>query len=304
MFKRVVVFLGQTAGGATFIYLCKTWLPKALTENAVTGWIDDRIGEAFGLSSPSASTVGSWLFLFLIVAAIIFSYHLVISRLGHQPALVQQHRAWNTRGSHIMPMILMWIGGLCFLSAMTWVYFDYQSSQTEILSALRRYVLPRHLSEEQVKIIGDYLSQFPPVKNVKFQVQKDSRTDAALPLEEVVSYAQDIRTALVRGGWQVSANTYTDVPFTGLGWQFMSPPQTAPSQNVEKNPRPNDLLAEAFKKAKVGGIGGNGAGTGPNVTEESITISVGKRRMDDSDLIGRRRARERLLRQAEELKDE
>jgi hypothetical protein len=164
MLKRVFIFIAETTIGATALFLLGKWLPKALTENAVTGWIDDHIAEALGLSAPTVATVGSWLLLFFMVAMLILSYHLIISYMNDD----QQRRAVAVgRGNVAMlPIILIWIGSFCILGGLTWIYASYRTSQGEILTALQRYVLPRHLNEEQIKLISEHLKKFdaPPIE--------------------------------------------------------------------------------------------------------------------------------------------
>ena len=53
--------------------LLRKAFPK-LTENAVSGYIDDKIGEALGWSAPDVSTVLSWVWPAVVVALVLWGY--------------------------------------------------------------------------------------------------------------------------------------------------------------------------------------------------------------------------------------
>jgi hypothetical protein len=64
--------------------LLKKAFPK-LTENAVTSWVDDKIGEFLGWSAPDVSTILSWVWPAVVVALILWGYHEFYSRLIRDP---------------------------------------------------------------------------------------------------------------------------------------------------------------------------------------------------------------------------
>ncbi len=206
----------------------------------------------------------------------------------------------NLGVGHMWPIVFMWIGGLVFLTGLTLAYGNYQSSQIEVLSALRRYVLPRHLSEEQKAAITGHVSKFPPVKNVKIQVQKEPGIDR--PMSEPAIYANEIKEALTAGGWELAPITWGDNPWEGVAWQFMQPTESQRGTRNVQNPRPDQTLANALKIAKIS-VGSSGGGSSPEIKEDTLTIYVGRRRMDDGDIIGKALMRERTLRQLKELEE-
>jgi hypothetical protein len=69
--------------------LSKKAFPK-LTENAVSGWIDDKIGELLGWSSPDVSTVLSWVWAAIVVALVLLGYHVLYNRFVRSPSGSQQ----------------------------------------------------------------------------------------------------------------------------------------------------------------------------------------------------------------------
>jgi hypothetical protein len=64
----------------------KKAFPK-LTENAVSGWVDDKIGEFLGWSSPDASTVLSWIWPATAVALVLWGYHVLYNRFVRPPSV-------------------------------------------------------------------------------------------------------------------------------------------------------------------------------------------------------------------------
>jgi hypothetical protein len=82
MGARIKNLLLAVAGSATLTFLWHLLgvaLP-ALAEHAVMGWIDDKIGEGFGLTSPSVSAVTSWLIPFAFFFVCFYLYHFLYSR--------------------------------------------------------------------------------------------------------------------------------------------------------------------------------------------------------------------------------
>jgi hypothetical protein len=75
--------------------LIGSWLlrkaPAKLMENAMSGWIDDKIGEYLNLTAPETSTVVTFLWEWglpaIVAVTVLYSYHLVQKYYG------QQHRS-------------------------------------------------------------------------------------------------------------------------------------------------------------------------------------------------------------------
>jgi hypothetical protein len=77
MIRRIALYLGGQTVLTLALHFIWRWLPKALTENAVTSWLDDKIGEALGWTAPSAATVTSWLIPIVLVGALLAVYHTI-----------------------------------------------------------------------------------------------------------------------------------------------------------------------------------------------------------------------------------
>lgn len=204
--------------------------------------------------------------------------------------------AGRSRQAAILKGFLMWpsigiiIGGMIFIVSVAWMLNDNRRAVHEISQVLSRYVLPRHLSEQQIKTISDYLSQHEPQK-FKMAVTKNNG--------EANGYASDIRQALVNGGWELVSTDYnTEFTQAGIAAQFQESLESA-RHNDPKHPKPPDLLNGAFKSARVTDLS-IGRGSGSSITENSFIISIGNRRMDDGDLIGKRIMREQALRTLQE----
>ena len=185
-------------------------------------------------------------------------------------------------------------GLLLFCACIIWLILDLRSTNAEIQSALRRYVLPRHLTEQQIKIVSEYLLKYDP-QEVKFIVTKDN--------EECSSYRADFQRALEQGGWKVTSIDYSNDVREGISTNFVQPEEKAQVRPDPKHPNPDILFNDAFKQARVP-IGARGSGSGIAITKVTFTVSIGRRRMDDGDLIGKRAMRERALRTLQELNDE
>lgn len=134
--------------------------------------------------------------------------------------------------------------------------------------ALQRWVLPRHLNEEQVAIIGQHLAKFLP-HTIHIAVCKD---DA-----EANGYAGNFQNALRQGGWTVMSTSYADNLQEGTQAHLQHP--LGAGQNP-RAPRPDTIFAEALKLAGVALDGGVSAGSGAGDTETVFTLRIGKRRRD------------------------
>jgi hypothetical protein len=279
--------VGQNGLKQTNRNLCELWANLPLPE--YKGCEFQNVLVIFWMVAAAAGTI--W----IIVALYRLFFRSVPQVLVDAMASVKK-----MRGQRMWPIVFIWIGALIFLIGLTSAYSNYQNSQSEVLSALRRYVLPRHLSDEQKAAITGYVSKFPPVKNVKIQVQKEAGIDR--PMSEPSIYANDIREALTAGGWELTPITWGDNPWEGLSWQFMQPTESQRGTYNAQNPRPDQTLANAFKGAKVS-VGGSGGGSSQEIKEDTLTIFIGRRRMDDGDIVGKALMRERTLRQLKELEE-
>jgi hypothetical protein len=186
----------------------------------------------------------------------------------------------------LWPMIGMVVGGLIFIGCVIWQLVDNRRSNAEIQETLSRYVLPRHLSEQQIITIGEYLSKYDP-QQFKMIVIKHN--------EEASSYRADIQRALTLGGWELSTIDYSDDVREGIGLQFTETQESSQRRQDPKHPKPLELLQRAFQQARVQ-LAGSGSGSGVSITANSMTISIGRRRMDDGDLIGKKQMQERARR--------
>jgi hypothetical protein len=151
----------------------------------------------------------------------------------------------------------------------------------------------RHLTEQQIKTIGDYLSKYEP-QDVKFIVAKDN--------EECSSYHADIQRAVEQGGWKVTPIDYRNDTQEGISLDLVQPPDKAQARPDPNHPTPDILLNESFRQARVP-ISSSGGGR-IGITEVIFTVSIGRRRMDDGDLVGKKARLERALRTLRELDDE
>jgi hypothetical protein len=104
------------------------------------------------------------------------------------------------------PVVGLVAGTLLILGSLVWMYADSHSTMRDIQIALKRYVLPRHLTDQQSAAISQYLKQRQPFEAKVIAVKNNT---------EASRYAEDIRQALIKGGWTVApADTFApdDVP--------------------------------------------------------------------------------------------
>lgn len=244
--------------------------------------------------------VGAVLVVAVAGFAVYLSHHLnrraAVAREG--PSAARRVRSWKFlrrfRGKQMLPIIGIVVGGLLVIGCAVWLYVNSISRTQQIQDALKRYVLPRHLSEEQIAKIADYLSQHSPQRFKMLVVKRN---------EEASSLRADIQTALTRGGWTVIAIDSSDDVQEGISTNFQQTQAHAQAPPDPKNPKPDQLLLEAFKIARVR-LSGSGGGSGIGVTEDILTISIGHRRMDDGDLTGRKQLQERLQRMLDDQDQE
>jgi hypothetical protein len=187
---------------------------------------------------------------------------------------------------NLWPMIGIVMFGLLFIVCVVYQLTDNRRANSEIQETLSRYVLPRHLTEQQITIIGDYLLQYNP-QQVKMVVIKNT--------EEASSYRADIQRALTRGAWEIISIDYSDDVQEGISAHFVETQESSQRRPDPKHPKAIEVLQKAFQQARVQWAG-IGSGSGIAVTANSVTISIGRRRMDDGDLIGKKQMQERARR--------
>jgi preprotein translocase subunit SecE len=194
---------------------------------------------------------------------------------------------------HALPIIGIIVGGCLFVGSIAWVMADDRRANEEFAKTLSRYVLPRHLTELQIAKVADYLSKFDP-HEAKFTIVKNS--------EEANSYASDIQRALQQGGWKISSFAYSDDVTEGISTQLTETTQSAQMPADPKHPKADQLFTQAFQDAKIS-LAGSGSGSGLAVTANSFSIKIGRRRMDDGDLIYKKQIKERAQRMLEDASE-
>jgi hypothetical protein len=145
-----------------------------------------------------------------------------------------------------------------------------------IAKVIDRGVLPRHLNRRQQSAISAFLSQFEP-HEFSFRIIARS--------EEASSYRADIEQALTKGGWTRSTKNpyvYADDVGEGLSINFIQTMEHSQKSSDPRYPDPPLLLEEAFGLAGVRLSGSSGSAI--NVTEDSLTISIGLPRKDSYEL--------------------
>jgi hypothetical protein len=161
------------------------------------------LANPMGISWP-ARIIGIVIITVLAAVIALFSGKYDELRQRQYPRLSRFILLWRCR---LMSLLQMWptigmvVGGLLFIACVVWQLTENRRGNAEIQETLSRYVLPRHLTEQQIKIIGDYLSQYPP-QQYKFVLVKN--------YEEVGAYRVDIQRALTLGGWDVTGYDYLD----------------------------------------------------------------------------------------------
>lgn len=136
--------------------------------------------------------------------------------------------------------------------------------------ALQRFVLPRRLMPEQIESIGAYLGRFSPYTVDFVVVQHD---------EEAGQFRADIHRAIEHGGWTTNRIDYQSDIDAGFGYNYTQTTVSSQQREDPRNPRPDRILSEAFTQAGVPFDHGGG-GSGITVTQNTLTIQVGRRRRD------------------------
>ncbi|MBZ9860729.1 hypothetical protein [Mesorhizobium sp. CA12] len=146
-----------------------------------------------------------------------------------------------------------------------------RNEMTGMRKAMDRYVMPRHLSQEQQTKIADLLSAHPPQEVILVQPHR---------CEEASSYRSDFHTALTKGGWKIKTVEISDDIGEGVTLHSRAPIVTG----GDSDDKPLQILGDALRSAGVA-ITGTGSGRGQRDTEYLLYLKIGRRRMDDNDLI-------------------
>jgi hypothetical protein len=117
-----------------------------------------------------------------------------------------------------------------------------RNDEHSITQVLDRFVLPRQLSEGQIKSIGSFLQNFQP-QEVSFElVQGD---------QEANVYQNDLQHALEKAGWHIKEVKSVPETSQSLSIDFRQTPEHSQVQSDFKHPKGDLLLQEAFGLAGV-----------------------------------------------------
>lgn len=174
------------------------------------------------------------------------------------------------------------------LFILVWAYFEtlavqrnnelaaLRNDEMSITKAVDRFVIPRQLTDDQVRRLGDFLKRFPPVDVTISVVQGD---------EEAGNYAQDFKKAFDRASWQPKGVTFTpdpDIYIPDLRFVTKETPDHAKAEEVspEGKPKMSTLIMIGFGLAGIPVGSSSGSFGDQTVTQDSIVITVGHRRRD------------------------
>ena len=244
--------------------------------------LPDDLRKALVIMS-TISTTATWLLLILGFGALGFLAYDSgwFSHALPNHAAVSGNRR-RVRAHQMLPIVGMVIGASLLIGCTAWALIANARTNSEILHTLSRYVLPRHLSDDQINIVKEYLLQHEP-QDYKFEVVRNN--------EEAGIFRSDIQKALTLGGWKVLGFDYPDSIQEGLSLYSATVDPAAPP----KKENAQTLLQEAFKKAKIRIDGGGAGGTNPTL----LTLKIGARRRDDGMAIAKQNQRE-MIRRIEE----
>jgi hypothetical protein len=229
------------------------------------------------------------------IAAIVYSIGTVIWYSRHRFSAPLSYAAEVLSWPGTRSVLSQFCVILVVLIFVEWVqvrpfYRDLRSLQT----AMKRYVLPRHLTDAQISTIANYLSQHEPQKIKMIQLKNN---------EESSAYRADFQNALTRGGWTIVAIDVSDDLPEGVCTNFVQTMASAQRQPDPKHPNANELLQEALRQAQVK-LNQTSGGSGQSTTSDSLTLTIGRRRVDDSDIRGREATMEMYRRLLKEQQDE
>lgn len=209
------------------------------------------------------ASIGSLMYVYLMI-------ELIWSRKGQAnplPPVIEK----VIFHSYTFPITVFVLAGI--FAILLWVL---SGKVNALRYAIDCFVMPRHLTNEQITKIAEYLSRNAPSDIELYQVEHD---------EEAGAYRADFYNAIKAGGWKIlqvhvipEAQVHSD-----LHIQFDEPlqtsPQTSPPEEDPKHPRPHTILQQAFQYAGVsGGSSGNGASLA--FQKYSLALTIGHRRRD------------------------
>jgi hypothetical protein len=146
-----------------------------------------------------------------------------------------------------------------------------------IARVIERGVLPRHLTRSQQFTISGFLKESDPYE-VAFKVRAGD--------SEASGYRADLQQALTKAGWKlasVNPITYADDMPDGLQISFTQTMEHSQIRDDPRNPKPPRLLQMALGLAGVR-VDGSGSGSGIHVTQDSLLITIGRRRKDSYEI--------------------
>lgn len=134
-----------------------------------------------------------------------------------------------------------------------------------IQRTLERFVLPRCLTPDQIQSIGLVLSAGRGFVVEFYFAEND---------DEAGEYMGDIRTAVEKGGWTVTAATAVPNLQRGLGVHFYKSKATQERPEDPRDPPPDALLNKAFAQAQVRV---HRSGQSSTEQQDKLAIRVGSR---------------------------
>ena len=287
-------FLGDLSRQPFVRLLLALWAASGIWDLALSEWVPEEYSSHLPrVYQVIAMTTGfvSWQ-VWVVAGALILAFASLEYAVRRKDISTPMRRVTTARSWQMWLVGGALIGAILLVGCSIALILDSRSTNAEIQSALRRYVLPRHLSDKQIKRIVDTLKGAPVFNNVKL---------TAVNYEEARSYAYDIRSALISAGWPCGlVSTDDNVPEgVNVTWQLTEDTNRQYQELSQKGGRaPPQALQEALS-----GIT-NGYGSGQAPSGDTVTIRIGNRRMDDGDLRGKQRLRERAMRMLKESNDD
>jgi hypothetical protein len=137
-----------------------------------------------------------------------------------------------------------------------------------ILAAMEKWVFPRRLTPAQIEAIGEHLRQFRG-QTVSYRLRRND--------DEAGQFRADLTMAVQGGGWRLGNVEYVAELEEGFRYQFRPSQQTAQQPNDPRNPKPDSILDEAFRKAGVPFDGASSGGGRVDQLVDELTIEIGPR---------------------------
>jgi hypothetical protein len=151
---------------------------------------------------------------------------------------------------------------------------DLKGQLESVSSAVKQYAMPRMLTDAQTQAIASYLLRFQPQTVTLTRLMQGNFIDP-----EASHYADQIRQALMKGGWKVQLN---DGEIANVGLQIETETKITnqvylgryvPTPPDPEHPTPDILLIQAFRQAGIE-MDGVTSGSGPNY---KCSLAVGRR---------------------------